>query len=31
LSRLYTAHSKKSDWNTGVDIEVCLMPTVEGT
>ncbi len=22
LSRLYTAHSKKSDWNTGVDIEV---------
>lgn len=21
LSRLYTAHSKKSDWNTGVDIE----------
>lgn len=25
LSRLYTAHSKKDEWTTGVDIEVCLL------
>ncbi|KAK6580241.1 hypothetical protein PZA11_007263 [Diplocarpon coronariae] len=24
LSRLYTAHHKKDDWDTGVDIEVCI-------
>jgi T-complex protein 1 subunit theta len=24
LSRLYTAHHKKDDWTTGVDIEVCF-------
>lgn len=26
LSRLYAAHHKQEDWDTGVDIEVCITP-----
>jgi T-complex protein 1 subunit theta len=31
LSRLYTAHHKKDDWTTGVDIEVWLSPVLYNT